>query len=342
MDKKRFISELKQGDIIEGVFVVLKARLGYSKNGPYWDLEVQDKTGRIPAKIWHPLSNNYQEIKEDSFVKIKGQVDNFRENLQINVNTLDYANDNEIKLEELIPCSDPPPEELIKELETLCLEKLQYRPWKRLCGLILNDRYIRERFILLPGAVNVHHVYRGGLLEHTLSVCKLSLDIAKNYTDVDREIILVGSLLHDLGKIKEYDGNISYNVTDSGRLLGHIVLGLSMIDPFLEKISGLQEDLILHLKHIIASHHGEYEFGSPKRPMTKEAYIVHAADNIDAKMSMINSAIEELEEKGENWSKYMKFLERKIFKPTHTNEFLEQKDLTKKRSFEECLLPLKE
>ncbi len=342
MDKKRFISELKQGDIVEGIYVVIKARLGTSKNGPYWDLEFQDKTGRITGKIWHPLSDNYKEIKEDSFVKIKGHVDNFRENLQVIVNEFDYANEEEINLDELIPSSDPPPEQLIIELENLCFENLKFKPWRRLCGLILNDNYIRQRLMMLPAAINVHHVYRGGLLEHTLSVCKLSLDIAKNYKDVDREIILVGALLHDIGKIKEYEGNISYNVTDSGRLLGHIILGLSMIDPYINKVKGLDEDLILHLKHIIASHHGEYEFGSPKRPKTKEAFIVHVADNVDAKIAMMSLATEGLEEKGENWSRYMKFLERKIFKPSHTNEFLEQNESPKKRSFEECLLPLKE
>lgn len=193
------------------------------------------------------------------------------------------------------------------ELEELCFKNLKYRPWSRLIGMILKDKDIRDRFMSCPAAKTVHHAYIGGLLEHTLNVCKLCLEISSLYPEVDREILLVGAVLHDIGKIEEFKGSVIFNYTDRGQLLGHVVMSVLLIEPFIKKIKGLNEDLIMHLKHIILSHHGEYEFGSPKRPKTREALIVHFADNIDAKLNIVNGLVNDLEYEEENWSKYQRF-----------------------------------
>ncbi|WP_461834048.1 CRISPR-associated endonuclease Cas3'' [Desulfothermus sp.] len=340
--KKKFISELKIGEKVDDIFIVTKARQGSSKNGPYWDLEFQDKTGRIPAKIWYPQSGQYDTINEESFVKVRGYVDSFRNNLQIIVQGLKVVVEDEIDIEDFIPTTKIPPEKLMNELEELCFKNLKYRPWNKLIGMILKDKDIRQRFMNAPAAKSIHHAYRGGLLEHTLNVCKLCLNIAELYPEIDREILLVGAVLHDIGKIEEFEGKISLDYTDKGQLIGHVVMSVLLIEPFLNKIKGLSNDLIMHLKHIILSHHGEYEFGSPKRPKTREALIVHFADNIDAKLNMVGTLIDDMEDEQENWSKYQRFLERKIFRPVHTNEFIKGAKEKKRRSIEGCSLPLKE
>ena len=339
--KKKFINELRHGDIIDEFFILTKARQGTSKNGPYWYLELQDRTGKIPGKIWYPVSKQYPSIQEESFVKIQGQVDSFRDNLQIIVNKLSLLDQQEISWSDFLPSTTTPPEVLLKELEDLCFKNLKYKPWKKFCGLILRDENLREKFISAPAAKNIHHAYRGGLLEHTLNVCKICLKIADLYPDLDREILVVGALLHDIGKIEEFSGDISPDYTDKGHLLGHIVLGINIIETFLKKVTDLDQGLILHLKHIIISHHGEYEFGSPKRPKTKEAMVLHFADNLDSKMNLMNSMIQEINQDEDNWTKYQRALGRRIFNPPHTQEFIQDKEKQKKRSIKECLLPLK-
>ncbi len=341
MKNKKFIRELKQGDKIQGTFIIVKARQCISKNGPYWDMELQDKTGRIPAKLWHPASLEYESIEENSFVYLHGEVDSFRENLQIRITKLKFLKEDEIDIEELLPSTKVPPSELLEELEDLCFRTLKYKPLKRLVGMILKDKYIRDRLLKTPAAKSIHHAYMGGLLEHTLNVCKLCMEISKLYPDVDKEVILAAAVLHDIGKIEELNGTISPDYSDSGQLIGHVVLSLSIIEPFLKKVKELDREIELHLKHIILSHHGEYEFGSPKRPKTREALIVHFADNIDAKLNAVTTLIDGMEETQETWSKFQRFLDRKIYRPVNTRELVQDKKEQKKRSIEKCLLPLK-
>ncbi len=343
IEKKGFIKDLRQGEKVEDVFLLVRAKQWVSKNGdPYWDLELQDRTGRIPGKIWYPASVRYPSIEEESFFYIKGYVDSFRDNLQVVINELLAVEEGEVSWEDFLPCVKTSPEELMEELEGLCKRELRYKPWRRLCGLILTDDYIREKFLICPAAKSIHHAYRGGLLEHTLSVCKICLKICDLFEDLDREILLVAATLHDLGKIEEFMGKVSIDYSDKGQLLGHIILGLEMLSPFLKKVGDIEEGLILHLKHLILSHHGEYEFGSPRIPLTREAFVLHLADNLDAKLNTISSLLQSLEGEEENWSRYQRSLERRIFRPLNTLDLLEDRKREGRRLVTQCLLPLKE
>ncbi len=340
--KKTFINELKQGDRVEDVFVILKARQGTAKNGePYWDVEFQDKTGRIPGKIWYPHSSRYSNIPSEELAYVKGYVDSFRDNLQIVISELKVIEERIDAWSDFLPTVSTPPEELLSELESLFLKELQYRPWRKLCGLIFRDGYVRKNLLICPAAKSIHHAYIGGLLEHTLNVCKICLQVCEIFKDLDREILVVASALHDLGKIKEFTGKVFIDYSDKGQLLGHIILGLEMIAPFLDRVKDLEEKLVLHLKHLILSHHGEYEFGSPKRPKTREAFVLHFADNLDAKLNTVANLLEGMEGEEDNWSKYQRSLDRKIFRPVSTMELLGEKKKDLRRHVKQCLLPLK-
>jgi 3'-5' exoribonuclease len=223
----------------------------------------------------------------------------------------------------------------LAELEQLCENELHHKPWRKLCLKVLRTESIRAKLLSAYGAKAVHHAYLGGLLEHTLNVCRLALSMADNYPSLDREIILVAAVFHDLGKAWELSTGMSADYTDEGRLLGHILITLEILDPFLKKETGLDPGMIVHLKHIIASHHGEYEFGSPKRPKTGEAFVLHYADNLDAKMNIFDHAFAK-QGGGSAWSAYQKYLDRYLFSPQKT-PLLEKKG--KEKTDGQRLLP---
>jgi 3'-5' exoribonuclease len=170
-----------------------------------------------------------------------------------------------------------------------------------------------------PGAKSIHHAYAGGLLEHTLAIMRICRAMAGLYPQVDKEILLVGALCHDLGKAFELSHGISREYTDAGRLLGHIQIGLEVLETFLRKVKDLPEDLAMHLKHLVISHHGELEFGSPCRPQTVEAFILHYADNMDSKINTVQSALTASDgAEATGWSDYHRTLGRYLFQPART------------------------
>ncbi len=342
--KNVYINQLREGQYVQDTFVISQAKYAQSKNGPFWDLQLQDCTGQINAKIWSPQSTEYKWLKTEQFIHINGQVTSFRNQLQLVIKDLQLVDIKEIEsaLSKFIPCSSTPPQELLEQLEQLSSKELNYPPWKRLCRKILNDPCIRERLLQAPGAKKVHHAYRGGLLEHTLQVTRLCIAVTESYPSLDKEILIVAAILHDLGKAWEYGGEIRSDFTDQGRLLGHIVLTLEILEPFLKSVDGLNEDLILHLKHILLSHHGEYAYGSPKRPKTVEAIILHYVDNLDAKVNTVREALSSLEEENQ-WSEYQPALERPVYQPkTKTPDLGKETKGNKKNTQQQCLLPLKE
>jgi 3'-5' exoribonuclease len=185
----------------------------------------------------------------------------------------------------------------------------------RLLEAFLNDEELVKKFKLAPAAKAVHHVFLGGLLEHTLSVVQLVLLIGPRYKGIDQELLLTGAILHDLGKVSELSFERTFDYTDPGRLLGHITLTVEMIDEKLKAIPEFPENLALLLKHIILSHHGEYEFGSPKRPKTLEALLLHHLDDMDAKMNGFMAWIEKEKDAPSRWTTYHKLFDRFIYKP---------------------------
>jgi len=336
--KTAFVQDLAQGQTVSDLFVIAEAKQATSRNGPYWNLTLSDRTGRIEAKIWSPTAQNYPSLASGQVARVAGQVESYRDKPQLNVRELELMNGDldHAALAGLLPVSSVPPEELLRQLEELLKDNLTHKPWRKLCSTVLSDDDARARLLAAPGAKSIHHAYQGGLLEHTLAVCRICHAAAGLYPQLDGQALLVAAAFHDLGKAWELSGGLTQDFTDEGRLLGHIQLGVEVLERFLRKAK-LEPELALHLKHMILAHHGELAYGSPKRPKTAEAIILHFADQMDSKLGTMASAFEQDAADG-SWSPYVRSLERFLYRPVPTPR-PEAKNNGKEPA--QCLLPLK-
>ncbi len=319
--KKTYVRDLVEGQAISDIFALSQVQRKEAKNGPYWQLSLTDRTGSIEARIWYPQSQQYEGLKAEQFVTVNGQVASFKDQLQMNITDMAVidAQGHELDLTDFLPSSAVPPSEILQQMEEFLAAELTFKPWSALCKNVLRDEHIRSSLLSAPGAKAIHHAYAGGLLEHTLAIMRICKALSGLYPQVDKEILLVAALFHDLGKAFELSHGISREYTDAGRLLGHIQMGLETLEPFLRKAKDLPEELIMHLKHLIISHHGELEFGSPRRPKTVEAFILHYADNLDAKINTVHGALTTPDgEETCGWSEYHRTLGRYLYQPMHT------------------------
>ena len=330
-DKKiQFIKDIAAGDEIDSLFLLSQANLSQARNGPFWRLELKDNSGALEAKIWSPMSQAFSELSAGSIVRVGGRATLYREKLDLNIETFAVLSPEEqagLDMTDFLHASSKQPQDMLDELMALCRKTLLYPPWKKFVFSVLKDEFIQEHLPSAPAAKGVHHAYYGGLLEHTLSVANLCMLLADNYPELDRQLLLAGAICHDLGKLWELKGGAVVDYTNEGRLLGHIELGLEVLDPYLRK-AGLEPELTLHFKHLILSHHGELEFGSPKRPKTAEAFVLHFADNIDARLAQFKEVVGAMPEDGPEWSPFQATLGRFLFRASPTPA-LEAKEKTK-------------
>jgi 3'-5' exoribonuclease len=319
--KKTYVRDLAEGNSISEVFALSQAQRKEAKNGPYWQLTLTDRTGSIEARIWYPQSQQFEGLQPEQFVAVNGQVASFKDQLQMNITDMAVIDPHEagLDLADFLPSSAVPPEELLREMEEFLNTELTFKPWSSLCKSVLRDEHIRASILSAPGAKAIHHAYAGGLLEHTLAIMRICRALSELYPQADKEILIVAALFHDLGKAFELSHGISREYTDAGRLLGHIQIGLETLEPFLRKTKDLPESLAMHLKHLIIAHHGELAFGSPCIPQTVEAFILHYADNLDAKINTVQGALK-APDGGEinGWSEYHRTLGRYLYQPMRT------------------------
>ena len=320
LSKKQFIKDMRAGEEVNGLFLLASAQLLQARNGPFWRLELQDGSGSQEAKIWSPQSQAYPELAAGMFVEIAGRASLYRERLDVVIDHLRILGDEEsaeLDLSEFLPSAPRKPEEMHAELVELVRSVLVHPPLRKMILGILQDEELQPKLLVAAGAKSVHHAYCGGLLQHILAVCNLCMSIADRYPKLDRQILLAGAVCHDIGKLWEISSGLVPDYTDSGRMLGHIQLGLQIIEPFMAK-SGLEPELGMHLRHLVLSHHGLAEYGSPKPPMTAEALVLHHADNIDAKLAQFEEALDSAAVEPGRWSPYQKFLDRYLYAPIVT------------------------
>ena len=346
MKKNQFIRDIGFNDEVDSLFLLGAASLQQARNGPFWRLELKDASGALEAKIWSPQSQEYTGLAAGQIVEAQGRSSRYRDQVQIAVDRLRPLSPEETATCDLslfLPASARPAQEMLEELEQLCRRELTHPAWKTFVLSVLQHTDIRPRLLTAPAAKSVHHAYLGGLLEHSLSVAVLALRMADHYPELDRQILLAAAVCHDLGKIWELTGGLANDYSDAGRLLGHTFLGLEQLEPCLQK-SGLTPELIRHFKHLILSHHGEHQYGSPQLPQTAEAFVLHYADNIDAKVAQCRQIFNACTESDTYWSPYQATLGRFMHQPTRTPKSAAQENSLQRKIAKEdqCSLLSKE
>ena len=312
---KVFVSQFKKGQSVEGFFLAKEKTASKTKTGSlYLSLRLTDRTGEIEGRVWDKAAEFAPLFEKDDFIKVQGEVDEFQGVPQLRILRLRKAAGGEIDPADFLPKTAQDVDSLLSEIGEI-LKSVRNPHLRVLLESFLTDEEFVKKFKTAPAAKAMHHVYLGGLLEHTLSVLRLIRLVAPQYKDLDPDLLLSGGFLHDVGKVDELAYERSFGYTDRGRLLGHITLTAEMLDRKIQGLPDFPETLALLLKHLVLSHHGEYIFGSPKRPKTLEALLLHHLDDLDAKMNAFASWIEKEKESPSRWTSYHKLFDRFILKP---------------------------
>lgn len=311
--KNQFVKNLKIGGELTEFFVLRKKELKETFEGQkFLKLELGDKTGRIDGVVWDNPEDLYNQAEPGEIVKIKGWVSTYKDEPQIKVERLKKAEEREVDLADFLPATEKNLDSLIQEFQEIT-STIQNAHLRKILQLILEDPFIIQELIKAPGGKLWHHTYVGGLLEHTLKVVDICEKAAVLYELINRDLLITGALVHDLGKIKAYSSHGFFDYTDEGRLIGHIVSGVELIDHKIAMIEEFPPDLALQLKHLIISHHGELEFASPVVPLTIEAIVLHYADEMDAQADAFAHIIKTQKVKGKRWSDWVHLINRYIY-----------------------------
>ncbi len=294
-------------------FVLRKQEIRDTVDGKrFLKLELGDRTGRIDGVVWDNADQIYDLAQTGDVVKIKASVTTYKEMPQLKVEKLRKAKEEEIDLSDFLPASERDLDSLYDEFKE-AVSSIQNSHLRSLLELLLKDSSVTEKLKVTPGGKLWHHAYVGGLLQHTLRVVQVCEKAASMYELVDRDLLITGALVHDIGKISSYSARGFFDYTDEGRLIGHIVSGNELIDRKIQMIEDFPSELALRLKHLILSHQGELEFASPVVPMTLEAIILHYADDMDAKADAFSHIIKTQKSKGKRWSDWVNLINRYIY-----------------------------
>ena len=289
-EKKTFISELKSGQKVDSVFYAKNVQQRAKTNGePFLTMELQDKTGSVSATMWEGFDTLDQGTLQ--FVRVAGAVGIYREKLQLTINTILPVAAEQVTLSDFIPATAKDVEELFAYASAK-IEQMKNAPLRLLLQTIFGSPETAARFKNAPAAKSLHNAYLGGLIEHVVDLLHLADFICEYYEGIDKDLLMAGVLLHDLGKIDELAMTPAIEYTDEGKLLGHSLLVMEVLDTASRAIPNFPRDLLVQLKHLILTHHGRPEWGSPKSPMTMEAVALHYLDNLDAKIRGFQQFVE--------------------------------------------------
>jgi 3'-5' exoribonuclease len=290
--KTPYVNELQANQPVSGTFLVSHKEVRQKKTGdPYLSLTLSDRTGEVDAKMWDNAAEVLTAFDRDDFVRVKGLLQVFQNRQQFSIHKLQPVADSEVDAGDYFPASKRDRDEMFRELQGL-IAGMTNPHLKALLEAIFADEALALAFRTAPAAKSVHHAWIGGLIEHVLSMSQLAKFAAAHYPDIDADLLMAGVILHDLGKVHELTYARGFGYSDEGQLLGHIVMGVRMIDDKLRLVPGFPAPLRNLLLHMILSHHGEMEFGSPKIPLFAEALLLHHLDNLDSKMEIIRAQVE--------------------------------------------------
>jgi 3'-5' exoribonuclease len=321
MTKKPMVSDLAADQTISGFFLVHEKEVRNTAAGkPYLRMELGDSSGTVEARMWDQFETAAKDVHRDDFVKVQARVEIYRNKTQLSLMQFRLAKPEEINLADFLPHTAYDVEELFKGLLTDA-EGMK-NPWlKQLVLKVLSDPQLVAKYKRAPAAKVMHHAYIGGLLEHVAGLCGLAKQIAAHYPELDVDLLLMAAMLHDVGKLDELCFERAVNYTTEGQLLGHIVMEFETVSKAMDSIEGFPANLKTVVQHILISHHGQYEFGSPKLPMIREALVFHYLDDMDSKLAAVRAEL--ASDSGEpEWSAFSGALGRKFLR---LEEFLKAK-----------------
>lgn len=313
-DKGCLIKDIQDGQTVHGLFLVKEMSRSETKTGkPYLILTIIDSSGELAGRVWENAGQLMAECSAGTIVSLTGQAQAYKGILQLKISTIQAVPPESADISLFLPAVSGDIKAMAAELLKL-IKSVEEPHLKELLLSLFKDKTFKARFNKAPAAKAMHHAYVGGLLEHTLAVTRLADMVCGLYPSIDRDLLLSGAVLHDIGKVEEFSFDVlPFNYSDQGRLVGHMVIGIEMIQSRIEKISGFPKELATHLKHLILSHHGRYEFGSPSLPMMLEAFVLNFLDDLDAKVNYINRLGSKTQEPGYQWTDYQRTLERFLY-----------------------------
>lgn len=316
---RRFVNQFGHQEAVDQIFLASQKQLRPNRNGNlYLQVELSDRGGSISARMWNASESEYRTFDDGDFVRVEGNTQLYQGCLQLIATNICKARPEEIEYADFMPVSPAEVDRLTLRLTEL-LRGMTNPHLRNLAECYLLDEPFMGRFTRAPAGVKNHHAYIGGLLEHVVTLMELVTRVAGIYPAIDPDLLLMGAFLHDVGKIDELSYDRGFAYTDEGQLIGHLVMAVGLLERKLveaERLSGeaVPEELVLRLKHMIVSHHGEYEFGSPKLPMTLEAVALHHLDNLDAKIYSFSQQMRDDPNVESPWTAYNQGLGRKLYK----------------------------
>ena len=312
--KNVFASQIQERDWVEAVFLVRDKVVGMARNGkPYLTLKLMDRTGEVEGRIWDRVDELSGTFERDDFIRVAGKASVYLGKMQLVIQEVTRLDEREVNLADFLPVAARPVDEMLNELRA-CVAGFTDPHLRTLLQAFLDDRQFLDAYSRAPAAKAMHHVYLGGLLEHSLAVASLADDISRRYPGLNRDLLVAGALLHDVGKISELRYARSFEYTDVGKLLGHIVIGVELVEEKLRTLPDFPAGLAILLKHLLLSHHGQYEYGSPKRPKTLEAVILNFIDDLDSKINGVRTHLEREVDRESSWTQYHRLYDRYFFK----------------------------
>ena len=312
--KNLFVNQIQERDWVESIFLVRDKILGMAKNGkPYLTLKLMDRSGEVEGRIWDRVDEFAAQFERDDFIRVAGKASLYLGKMQLVVQDVTRLDDGAVDLADFLPVATRPAAAMVADLKER-VESLIDPHLRALLQAFLDDQAFLAAYSRAPAAKAMHHVYLGGLLEHSLAVASLADDICQRYPGLNRDLLVAGALLHDVGKISELRYARSFEYTDVGKLLGHIVIGVELIEEKLRTLPSFPMELAILLKHLLLSHHGQYEFGSPKRPKTLEAVILNFIDDLDSKINGVRTHLDKEPDSESAWTQYHRLYDRYFFK----------------------------
>jgi len=313
----KFINQIEPGQTIDDIYMVKDPILRSTTRGDlYIAMFLADRTGKLNGRMWQATEATYKSLPKPGFLHIQGRSELYQNNLQIIINNVSTVDSSKVTIEDFLVRTDKDTKQMFEDIKKT-VSKIKHPQLKALVGAFMADTGLMDKFCNAPGGMKLHHSYIGGLLEHTHNMLRVAIALLPFYPEVQADLVLAGIFLHDIGKTEELSYDMAFAYTDSGQLIGHISKSFVMInqkaDALRSKGTQIDQTVLDAIGHIILSHHGQFEFGSPKLPATAEAFMVYYIDDMDAKLNQVISSIEN-DMSDSNWTGWNNALQTRLYR----------------------------